>query len=156
MASRPPRRRRAKIGALVTATAIVIWGSPRSSHATMPMASRMPGMASRTSTTRIRTLSARPPAGRAGEGAHEAADDHAEDDRTEPDEEADPRAVHDPGELVAALQVLAHEVLRTGRIRPRRARARIGRRRGQGARGGRREEGGEGRGADEDTDEDEN
>src|SRR3990172_5249815 len=62
MASRPPRRRRAKIGALVTATAIVIWGSPRSSQATMPMASRMPGMASRTSTTRIRTLSARPPA----------------------------------------------------------------------------------------------
>ncbi len=52
---------RAKIGTLTTATAKTICGNPRPSQATIPMASRIPGIASMTSTTRIRTESTRPP-----------------------------------------------------------------------------------------------
>ena len=52
---------RAKIGALTIATANMICGMPRSSQATMPIASRMPGIASRTSVTRISTASTLPP-----------------------------------------------------------------------------------------------
>ena len=52
---------RAKMGALVIATANMICGRPRSSQATMPMASRIPGMLRRTSTKRIRTVSTLPP-----------------------------------------------------------------------------------------------
>jgi hypothetical protein len=46
-----PRRIRAKIGAFVAATANMIWSKPRSSQTTIPIARRMPGIASRTSTT---------------------------------------------------------------------------------------------------------
>ena len=52
---------RAKIGTLTTATAKTICGNPRPSQATIPIASRIPGIASMTSTTRIRTESTRPP-----------------------------------------------------------------------------------------------
>ena len=44
-----PRRMRAKIGALVIATANMIWSRPLPSQATMPIASRIPGIASKTS-----------------------------------------------------------------------------------------------------------
>ncbi len=56
-----PRRIRAKIGAFVTATANMIWSNPRSSQTTIPIASRMPGIARRTSTIRMRTESTLPP-----------------------------------------------------------------------------------------------
>ena len=39
----------------------MIWGSPRSSQTTTPIARRIPGIARRTSTIRIRTVSTRPP-----------------------------------------------------------------------------------------------
>ena len=52
---------RANTGRFVRATANMIWGSPRSSQTTTPIARRIPGIASRTSTIRMRTVSIRPP-----------------------------------------------------------------------------------------------
>ena len=94
---------RAKIGTLTMATANMICGSPRPSQATIPMASRMPGIASMTSTTRIRTESTLPPMPPAS-GADRPADEHAHDDRRDAGHEADLGAVEDAAVLVATLR----------------------------------------------------
>src|ERR1035437_489208 len=60
-ARRLPRRSRAKIGAYETPTASMICTWPWPSQATIPIASRIPGTASRTSVMRIRTVSTLPP-----------------------------------------------------------------------------------------------
>ena len=56
-----PRISRVKIGICVTPTATMIWTSPGPSIATMPIASRNPGMASMMSVRRMITLSMTPP-----------------------------------------------------------------------------------------------
>ena len=56
-----PRIRRAKIGTCVTPTAIMIWKRPGPSIATIPIASRKPGIASMMSVRRMITLSIAPP-----------------------------------------------------------------------------------------------
>ena len=99
------------------ATANMIWSSPRSSQTTTPIASRMPGIASRTSTIRIRTVSTRPPNAPASAPiVPPIARRH--DHRDHADEEADPSAVEDPAENVAALTVGAEEVLGGRRLEP--------------------------------------
>ena len=106
---------RAKIGTLTMATANMIWGRPRSSQATMPIASRMPGIASMTSTTRIRTESTLPPMPPAS-GADRPADEDAHDDRGDAGHEAHLGAVEDAAVLVATLRVRAHDVLAGRRL----------------------------------------
>src|SRR4051812_22320398 len=60
-ASTDPRRSRAKIGTCVSPTAIMMLYKPGPSAATIPIARSSPGMASITSTMRIRNVSTQPP-----------------------------------------------------------------------------------------------
>ena len=94
---------RAKISAFATATARMTWGRPWPSQATIPMASRMPGIARNTSMTRISTPSTLPPAAPAAAPTMPPMMSAHDDGRGR--READPRAVEDAAELIPALLV---------------------------------------------------
>ncbi len=101
---------RAKIGAFAIATASMIWGRPLSSQATMPIARRMPGIASMTSVDAHQDR-----VDLAAEAAGERADEPPDGQRrgrptTTPTDEADLGPVDHPAELVATLHVGAHQV----------------------------------------------
>ena len=76
---------------------------------------RISGIASSVSVNRMISWSRSPPA-KPGDHPERRADGHVQRDRTEPDDERDPGAVHDPGEDVAARQVRSQEVALAGRL----------------------------------------
>ena len=95
-------------GRSTIATANMIWGSPRSSQATMPIASRMPGIASMTSTTRIRTASTLPPSAAGERSDRRRPISTPMTTAVTPATQADLGPVDHPAELVAALEIGTH------------------------------------------------